>query len=76
MSVLDEHETMKARLGRDPGRTEVATSLGLKSKSAIQGHIDKLISGGLVEKGRRGVIHVTVFGQIMLARYRTRGAVE
>ena len=75
MSVLSEHMRMKARLGRDPGRDEVATAIGLKSKSAIQGHLDKLVDGGLITKGRRGVVEITAFGKVMLDRYDTRGAV-
>ena len=75
MSVLDKHQEMKARLGKDPGRQEVAAELGLKSKSAIQFHIERLIEGGLVEKKRRGVLELTALGVVMLDRFRRRGKV-
>lgn len=75
MSVLSEHMKLKARLGTDPRREDVAESLGLKAKSAIQGHLNKLLEGGLIIKKRRGVIELTDFGRVMLDRYDTRGSV-
>lgn len=76
MSVLAEHEVMKARLGKPPTREAIAQALGLKSKSIIQEHLDKLVTGELIEKGRRGVITITPFGAVMLERYNSRGKVE
>lgn len=75
MSVLAEHETLKARLGKPPTREEIAKSIGLKSKSIIQEHLDKLVAGELITKGRRGAISITPFGAVMLERYNNRGEV-
>lgn len=75
MSVLSAHFRLKERLGRDPGRLDVAEEVGLQSKSVIQGHFDKCLAGELVTKGRRGVLELTAFGRIMLDQYNQRGGV-